>query len=47
MILLKINIKNESGKHYFSLDSESYTPYPDEQEILLQAGLVGELINVS
>ena len=35
-------MKNESGKHYFSLDTNSYSNYPDEQEILLQAGLIFE-----
>ena len=37
-------MKNESGKHYFSLDSSNYTLYPDEQEILLQAGLSTKVI---
>ena len=33
-------MKNESGKHYFSLDTNCYSKYPSEQEILLQAGLI-------
>ena len=37
-------MKNESGKHYFSLDTSQYTLYPDEQEILLQAGLSTKMI---
>jgi hypothetical protein len=39
-VLLKITLKNESGRHYFSLDSHKFTCYPDEREILLQAGLL-------
>ena len=35
-------MKNESGKHYFSLDTQDYSNYPEEQEILLQAGLIFE-----
>ena len=38
-------MKNESGKHYFSLDSEEYTLYTDEQEILLQAGLPAKILS--
>ena len=39
-VLLEISMKNESGKHYFSLDTQDYSNYPEEQEILLQAGLI-------
>ena len=45
-VLLKIFLENETGKHYFSLDSE-YTLYPDEKEVLLQAGLETKVINFS
>jgi hypothetical protein len=31
---------NETGKHYIYLDNPEYTCYPDEKEILLQAGLI-------
>jgi hypothetical protein len=34
-------MQNESHKHYISLDREDYTCYPDEKEILLQAGITG------
>ena len=34
-VLLVINLKNETGKYYFSLDTNDYTQFPDEQEILL------------
>jgi hypothetical protein len=34
-VLLKMKLKNETGKYHFSLDSNKYTCYPDEQEILL------------
>lgn len=36
-------MENESGKHYFSLDTDQYTLYPDENEILLRAGMVAKL----
>ena len=45
-MLLKITFENESGKYYFALDSDKYTVYPDEQEILLQAGLVFQIVSV-
>lgn len=38
-------MENESGKHYFSLDTEEYTLYKDEQEILLQAGLPAKILS--
>jgi len=28
-------MQNETGKHYIFLDSEEYTSYADEQEVLL------------
>lgn len=40
-------MENETGKHYVLLDTEEYTSYPDEQEVLLQAGLTAKVINVS
>ena len=47
MILLQISMENESGKHYFQLDSTQFTLYPDEQEILLQAGTKAKVIEVT
>ena len=32
--------------YYFSLDSEDYTCYPDEKEILLQAGLIFDVVSI-
>lgn len=32
-------MKNETGRHYFSLDTKEYSNYPDEKEILIQAGI--------
>ena len=40
---MKINLKNESGKNYFSLDTEYLSLYPDELEILLQAGMIATI----
>ena len=34
-VLLVINLENETGKYYFSLDTKDYTQFPDEKEILL------------
>lgn len=45
-VLLKIKVKNENGRHYFSLDSSEYTLYPDEEEVLLQAGLIVQVDEV-
>ena len=39
-VLLSIKMKNETGKYYFSLDQPEYSNYPNEREILLQAGLI-------
>jgi hypothetical protein len=33
-------MKNESGKHFFYLDRPDYANFPDEKEVLLQAGLI-------
>lgn len=34
-VLLCIEVKNETGRNYVSLDREDYTCYPDEMELLL------------
>ena len=34
-VLLIIDMKNETGKNYVSLDRIEYTAYPDEQELIL------------
>ena len=36
---MKITIENETGKHYICLDRPDYTCYPEEREVLLQAGI--------
>lgn len=36
---MQINLENESGKHYIHLDRHEYTSYPEEEEVLLQAGI--------
>ena len=43
MVILKITMKNETGKHYISLDRDDYTCYLDEEEMLLQAGIVSKV----
>ena len=40
---MKITLENESGKHYISLDRFDYTSYPEEREVLLQAGISAKL----
>lgn len=44
-VILKFYMENETGKYYVSLDRPEYTCYLEEDEILLQAGLVGRLIS--
>ena len=44
-VLLRIYLKNESAKHYFSLDNKDLSLYPDEQEILLQAGMISRIMS--
>ena len=38
-VIFRIRLENESGKYLFNMDSESYTMYPEEEEVLLQQGL--------
>jgi hypothetical protein len=45
-VLLEIHMKNETNRLYFSLDSEKYSCYPDEKEILLQAGIMTEIESI-
>ena len=45
-VILKFTILNETGKHYISLDRPDYTSFLDEQEILLQAGIIAQVISV-
>lgn len=45
-VLLVINMKNETGKYYFSLDNKDYTQYPEEKEILLQTGLIFKIESI-
>lgn len=46
-VILKITLENKKGKYYFCLDKRDYTMYLDEEEVLLQAGLIGQVQNVS
>lgn len=43
MVLLVIYMENESSKYYINLNRDDYTCYPDEKEVLLQAGLTAEV----
>ena len=46
MVLLVIHMENESSKYYINLNRDDYTCYPDENEVLLQAGLTAEVKEV-
>ena len=35
LVLLVINMVNESQRHYFQLNKPEYTPFPEENEVLL------------
>ena len=39
-------IENESGKHFISLDRPDITCYPEEEEILLQAGIKAKVTKI-
>jgi hypothetical protein len=39
-------MKNESGKHFCYLDRQEYANFTDEQEVILQAGIISTVINV-
>lgn len=47
MVLLIVDMENETGKNYISLDRPDYTAYPDEQELILQAGIICKVVSVS
>lgn len=46
-VVLKIFMENKQNKYFICLDREDYTLYLDEKEVLLQAGLKGEVKEVS
>lgn len=46
MVMLNIEIENKQGKYYICLDREDYSVYPNEKEVLLQAGLVSKVVKV-
>jgi hypothetical protein len=35
MVLLKITVENETGKHFCYLDRPEYANFPNEKEVLL------------
>jgi hypothetical protein len=39
-------MENESGKYYINLNRDDYTCYPEEKEILLEAGLTAQIVSV-
>ena len=42
-VVLAIEMENKSGLYYICLDRHDYSVYPDEKEILLEAGLIAEV----
>ena len=46
-VLYEINNLSESGRNYFKLDNKEYSLFPYEQEVLLDTGLLFEIIEIS
>ena len=46
-VLYQIHNLIENGRFYFKLDSEEYSLFSYEQEVLLQNGLSFEIIEIS
>ena len=46
-VLYQINNLIRNGWYYFKLDSEEYSLYPHEQEVLLYSGYTFEIIEIS
>ena len=42
-VILRITMENESNKLYLNLNRSDYSCYPNEKEILLQAGLIAKV----
>ena len=38
-VIFRINLENETGKYFFFMDTDEYTMYPEEKEVLIQQGL--------
>ena len=45
-VILKIRMENKYGKYFMCLNTEEYSIYPDEQEVLLQSGLIAKVEGV-
>ena len=35
-VLFRIDLENETGRYLFNMNSEEYTMYPEEEEVLIQ-----------
>ena len=46
-VLYQISNLNKDGVSYFKLDNAEYSLFPYEQEVLLQTGLIFEIIDIS
>ena len=38
-VVFRIRFENETGQYYFKMNSEKYSMYPEEAEVLIQQGL--------
>lgn len=43
---MDVEVRNETGKYYFSMDQACYSCYPHEQEILILQGIIAEVVEV-
>ena len=44
-VVMRINFENGKGKYYICLDRPDYTSYPEEKEVLFQAGLRAQIVD--
>ena len=46
-ILFQFSNLDDNGMFYFQLDSDDYSIYPDEKEVLLDTGMRFDIIKIS
>ena len=45
-VILRFKVENLENRYFICLDKEDYTLYPEETEILFQAGLVAKIESI-
>ena len=45
-VILRFRVENKTSKEFICLDKEEYTLYPEEKEVLFQAGLVAKIESI-